>query len=196
MVSTGNGLQLALATGAFAICFAVFGSVSAMMPILKKSLALGPVQVSLALAVPVLLGSLGRIPLGMLTDRFGGRLIFSIVMACSIVPAILMGFVSEYWQLVACGFFIGIALASFSVGVGFVSGWYPPERQGMALGVYGAGNIGQSLAAFGSPVLAAALGFKWGFWTFGVLLLVWLAVFWLKAENATRRGPAKTFAEI
>src|SRR5262249_45682097 len=158
---SGNSLQLALATGAFAICFAVFGSVSAMMPILKKALALNPVQVSVALAIPVLLGSLGRIPLGMLTDRFGGRLIFSIVMACSIVPAILMGFVSAYWQLVACGFFIGIALASFSVGVGFVSGWFPPERQGAVLGVYGAGNIGQSLAAFGSPVLAAALGFKW-----------------------------------
>ncbi|HMY73887.1 MAG TPA: MFS transporter, partial [Blastocatellia bacterium] len=70
--SPGNNLQLALATGAFAICFAVFGSVSAMMPILKKTLALNPVQVSVALAVPVLLGSLGRIPLGMLTDRYGG----------------------------------------------------------------------------------------------------------------------------
>lgn len=192
----GNKLQLVLATGAFAICFAVFGSVSAMMPILKKSLGLNPVQVSLALAVPVLLGSLGRIPLGMLTDRFGGRLIFSIVMACSIVPAFLMGFVTAYWQLIACGFFIGIALASFSVGVGLVSGWYPPEQQGFALGVYGAGNIGQSLAAFGSPVLAAALGFKWGFWTFGVLLLVWLALFWLKAENAPRRAPAKSFADV
>jgi NNP family nitrate/nitrite transporter-like MFS transporter len=159
-------------------------------------MGLNPVQVSIALAIPVLLGSLGRIPLGMLTDRVGGRLIFSIVMACSIVPAFLMGFVSEYWQLVVCGFFIGIALASFSVGVGFVSGWYPPERQGFALGVYGAGNIGQSLAAFGSPVLAAALGFKWGFWTFGVLLLVWLVVFWLKAENAPRRAPAKSFGDV
>lgn len=193
---SGNNLQLALATGAFAICFAVFGSVSAMMPILKKTLALNPVQVSIALAIPVLLGSLGRIPLGMLTDRFGGRLIFSIVMACSIVPAILMGFVSQYWQLVACGFFIGIALASFSVGVGLVSGWFPPERQGFALGVYGAGNIGQSLAAFGSPVLAAALGFRWGFWTFGVLLLIWLAIFWLKAENAPRRAPVKSFSDV
>lgn len=193
---SGNNLQLALATGAFAICFAVFGSVSAMMPILKKNLALDPVQVSVALAVPVLLGSLGRIPLGMLTDRYGGRLIFSVVMACSIAPAFLMGFVSEYWQLVACGFFIGVALASFSVGVGFVSGWFPPERQGFALGVYGAGNIGQSLAAFGSPVLAAALGFRWGFWTFGVLLLVWLAVFWLRAENAPRRVPAKPFTQV
>src|SRR5436190_14801064 len=91
-VPSGNNLQLALATGAFAICFAVFGSVSAMMPILKKNLGLNPVQVSIAVAIPVLLGSLGRIPLGLLTDRYGGRLIFSIVMACSIVPAFLMGF--------------------------------------------------------------------------------------------------------
>lgn len=194
--ASGNLLQLILATGAFAICFAVFGSVSAMMPILKKTLALDAVQVSIALAIPVLLGSLGRIPLGMLTDRFGGRSIFLIVMACSVAPAILMGFVAEYWQLIVCGFFIGIALASFSVGVGFVSGWFPPERQGFALGVYGAGNIGQSLAAFGSPVLAAGLGFKWGFWAFGLMLIVWLAVFWLKAENAPRRAPARSFGEM
>ena len=185
-----------LATGAFAICFAVFGSVSAMMPILKKNLGLSPVQVSIALAVPVLLGSLGRIPLGMLTDRFGGRLIFSLVMAVSVVPAFLMGWVSSYTQLVLCGFFIGIALASFSVGVGFVSGWYPPEKQGTALGVYGAGNIGQSLAAFGSPVLAGALGLRWGFWTFGVLLLIWLALFFFKAQNAPRRAPPKSFREV
>jgi NNP family nitrate/nitrite transporter-like MFS transporter len=192
----GATLQLILATGAFAICFAVFGSVSAMMPILKKNLGLDPVQVSIALAVPVLLGSLGRIPLGMLTDRYGGRAVFSVVMVSSIVPALMMGFVADYWQLIVCGFFIGVALASFSVGVGFVSGWYPPERQGFALGIYGAGNIGQSLAAFGSPALAAAFGFKWGFWTFGVLLVAWLALFWFKAQNAPRRAPAKSFSEI
>lgn len=196
VTSEGNNLQLILATGAFAVCFAVFGSVSAMMPILKKDLGLNPVQVSIALALPVLLGSLGRIPLGMLTDRFGGRIVFSIVMACSFVPAILIGFVEKYWQLVACGFFIGIALASFSVGVGFVSGWYPPQRQGYALGIYGAGNIGQSLAAFGSPVVATAFGFKWGFWTFGILLLAWLILYLLMAENAPRRAPAKSFSEV
>src|SRR5512132_2388484 len=110
---SGNNLQLALATGAFAICFAVFGSVSAMMPILRKQLALDPLQVSIALAIPVLLGSLGRIPLGVLTDRYGGRLVFSVVMALSIVPAFLMGGVGSFPQLVACGFFIGIALACF-----------------------------------------------------------------------------------
>lgn len=191
----GNTRQLALATGAFALCFAVFGSVSAMMPILKQQLGLDPVQVSIAIATPVLLGSLGRIPLGMLTDRYGGRIIFAVVMAAAIVPALLMGWVSSYAQLIACGFFIGVALASFSVGVGFVNGWYPPARQGTALGVYGAGNIGQSLAAFGSPLLAAGLGFAWGFWAFGAGLVLWLALWLLLARDAPRRAPARTLSE-
>jgi NNP family nitrate/nitrite transporter-like MFS transporter len=189
-------IQLALATGAFALCFAVFGSMSAMMPIISKHMALTPVQKSIAIAIPVLLGSLGRIPLGILADRYGGRIVFSLVMLFSIIPAFLIGGVSNYSQLLADGFFIGVALASFSVGVAFVNGWYPPERQGFALGVYGAGNIGQSLAAYGSPVLAAAIGFKWGFWTFGVLLSIWLVIFALWARNAPNRGPAKSFAEI
>jgi MFS transporter, NNP family, nitrate/nitrite transporter len=193
---SSSKLQLTLGTGAFAFCFAVFGSMSAMMPIISKHMALTPVQKSVAIAIPVLLGSVGRLPLGILTDRFGGRIVFSLVMLFSIIPAFLMGGVSSYAQLVTYGFFIGIALASFSVGVSFVSGWYPPEQQGFALGVYGAGNIGQSLAAYGSPVLAVALGFKWGFWTFGIVLSAWLVIFALLGRNAPNRGPARSFAEI
>lgn len=191
----GNTRQLALSTGAFAVCFAIFGSVSAMMPILKKTLGLDPVQVSIALAVPVLLGSLGRIPLGIFTDRFGGRLVFSVVMACSILASVLMGWVSSYAQLLIYGFFLGLSLASFSVGVAFVSRWYPPESQGKALGVYGAGNIGQSIAAFGAPFLAASLGFRWGFWTFGALTLVWLVLYVALAENAPTTMRPKSFGE-
>lgn len=191
----GNPLQLALATGAFALCFAVFGSVSALMPIMKKQLSLTPAQVSIALAIPVLLGSIGRLPLGMLTDRFGGRKVFSAVMAASIVPAYLMGNVSSYQQLVAFGFLLGIALASFSVGVGFVSGWYPPNKQGSALGIYGAGNAGQSLAAFFAPVIAAAAGLRWGFWVPGLLLFVWFVFFIALAKNAPNRLPAKSLGQ-
>ena len=143
-----NTLQLVLGTGAFALCFAVFGSVSAMMPVLKKQFHLAPVQASIAMAVPVLLGSLGRIPLGLLTDRLGGRKVFTWTMVFSVAAALLMGKVESYPQLLLFGFFTGMALASFSVGVAFVSGWYPPEKQGFALGVYGAGNVGQSLACW------------------------------------------------
>jgi MFS transporter, NNP family, nitrate/nitrite transporter len=192
----GNALQLFLGTGSFALCFAVFGSLSAMMPIMRKLLALEPMQVSIAIAVPVLLGSLGRIPLGMLTDRFGGRKVFSAVMAVSIVPALLIGDVRDYGEVLALGFLIGIALASFAVGVGFVSGWYPAERQGTALGIYGAGNAGQSLAAFGAPILAGTFGYAWGFRTFAYALLLWLVAFLLLARNAPRRRAPNSFREM
>lgn len=187
--------QLVLATGAFAACFACFGSVSAMMPLLKRRLELGPVEVSLALAVPVLLGSLGRVPLGMLADRFGGRRVYQVVLAASAVAVFLMGYVESYAQLIACGFFLGVALASFSAGVGFVSRWYSASRQGAALGIYGAGNFGQSLAAIGAPMIAATLGFRWGFWVFAALALAWLVIFSWLARDAVANPPACSFKE-
>ncbi len=186
----GNALQLVLNTGAFLVCFAVFGSVSAMMPILKRRLGLDAMQVSVALAAPVLLGSLGRIPLGMLADRYGGRVVFSAVMLASIIPAALMERVGSYPALLACGLLVGVALASFSVGVGSVSRWYPPQRQGAALGIYGAGNVGQSLAAIGAPLLASALGYAWGFRAFALLTAVWLVVYALLARDAPVARPA------
>lgn len=193
-------LQLTLATGAFAVCFAIFGSVSAMMPLLRERLALDPMQVSIALAVPVLLGSLGRIPAGMLTDRFGGKRVFAVMMAVSIVPAVLIAAATSYVQLLAYGAVLGIALASFSVGVGFTSRWYPPEKQGTALGIYGAGNAGQSLAAFGAPFVAGVVGFVWGFWAFAILACLWLLLWLLKARDpvvgARPQSLRETFAPM
>jgi NNP family nitrate/nitrite transporter-like MFS transporter len=191
-----NPLQLILGTGAFALCFAVFGSVSAMMPVLKKQLHLAPMQASIAMAIPVLLGSLGRIPLGLLTDRFGGRRVFSFTMVLSVVAALMMGRVDSYPQLLLFGFFTGIALASFSIGVAFVSGWYPANEQGFALGVYGAGNVGQSLAAFGAPLLFARVGFRNTFWSFAGLLAVWCLFFVVFAKDAPRTAPPKSFAQM
>jgi NNP family nitrate/nitrite transporter-like MFS transporter len=189
-------LQLILGTGAFALCFAVFGSVSSMMPVLKKQFHLSPIETSIATAIPVLLGSLGRIPLGLLTDRFGGRKVFSVTMVVSVVAALLMGNVSSYPQLLLFGFFTGIALASFSVGVAFVSGWYPAERQGFALGIYGAGNVGQSLAAFGAPFLYSSLGLRNTFWSFAGLLAVWAVVFSVFARDASRSATPKSLAQM
>lgn len=192
----GNKTQLIAATLSFAFCFAVFGSISAMMPILSKRMGLTGMQVSVAVALPVLLGSLGRLPLGMASDRFGGRLVFSLTMLASVIPAVFLGMVSEYWQLLVCGFFAGISLASFAVGVSFVSKWYPPDRQGTALGIYGVGNIGQSLAAYGSPLVAGWLGFQWGYWIFALILFVWLFIFIALARNAGPTGGGKSFKEV
>ena len=113
-IHEGDTLQLALATGTFAVCFAIFGSTSAMMPHIKERLGLSPIQVSIALAVPVLLGSLGRIPLGILSDRFGPRIVSLGVLVCTILPGIAIGFADSYPMLLACGFFLGVGLASFS----------------------------------------------------------------------------------
>ena len=185
-----------LGTGAFALCFAVFGSVSAMMPVLKKQFHLAPVQASIAMAIPVLLGSLGRIPLGLLADRFGGRKVFIWTMVLSVLAALMMGRVESYSQLLLFGFFTGIALASFSVGVAFVSGWYPAERQGFALGVYGAGNVGQSLAAFGAPLLFPNFGMRNTFWTFAAMLGLWCLLFLIFAKDAPRTAPPKSFVQM
>jgi NNP family nitrate/nitrite transporter-like MFS transporter len=167
-----------------------------MMPVLKRQFHLTPMQASIAMAIPVLLGSTGRIPLGLLTDRFGGRRVFTWTMILSVAAAILVGKVGSYPQLLLFGFFTGIALASFSVGVGFVSGWYVAEQQGFALGVYGAGNIGQSLAAFGAPLLFLRVGFRNTFWTFAGLLVVWTVAFFVFAKDAPRRTPPKSLAQM
>jgi NNP family nitrate/nitrite transporter-like MFS transporter len=192
----GDALQLAMGTGAFAVCFAVFGSVSAMMPLLKKRLGLSPVQLGAALAVPVLLGSLGRIPLGMFSDRLGARRVFLAVLAASALAVTGVAEVESFPALLAGGAGVGIALASFSVGVGMVSSFYPPEKQGVALGIYGAGNIGQSVAAMVAPLVAGALGFAWGFRVFAVIAAAWLVVFALLARDAPRPGGPRSFSEI
>jgi len=190
-----NTLQLVLGTGAFAFCFAVFGTVSAIMPVFKKQFHLAPVQASIAMAIPVLLGSLGRIPLGLLADRLGGRRVFIWTMAFSVIAALLMGNVGGYSQLLVFGFFTGIALASFSVGVAFVSGWYSAEKQGFALGVYGAGNVGQSLAAFGAPLLYVHTGLRNTFWSFAGLLALWCVIFVIFAKDAPRTALPKSFKQ-
>ncbi len=194
----GNTFQLVLATGAFAVCFAVFGSVSALMPELRKpeNLNLTPLQVSIALSVPVLLGSLGRIPLGILADKFGGRKVFNAVMLSAVIAAIAIGFVASYTLLLVCGLFVGIGLASFSVGVVFVSRWFPPDRQGFALGIYGAGCVGQSIAAICAPLMVIAFGSTaWAFWFFAGLTGIWLLFFALRAEDRIVEFPAKTLSD-
>jgi NNP family nitrate/nitrite transporter-like MFS transporter len=106
---------------------------------------------SLMIDIPVLLGSIGRLPAGMLADRFGGRTVFAALLVISAIPAFLIGFSDGYNQLLLLGLFLGLAGTSFAIGVAFTSKWFSAEKQGTALGIYGAGNIGQSFAVFFAP---------------------------------------------
>ena len=145
--------NLAVATIAFAVCFASWSLISPFAKTFKADLGLSYTSALLLPAVPVVLGSLLRIPMGLLTDRHGGRLMFTAILAFSAIPAVLFGYANSYWALVATGFLLGVAGSSFAIGVPFVANWYPRERQGFAVGIYGIGNVGTALAFFSAPAI-------------------------------------------
>jgi NNP family nitrate/nitrite transporter-like MFS transporter len=150
--------NLILATIAFALCFSAWGMLAPLAPALQDDLGLSNTETSVMIAIPVLLGSLLRIPLGLLTDRVGGRVVFTAMLAYSAAATLLVGFADSYAALLGAGLLLGTAGASFAVGVPFVAEWYEQRRQGFALGVYGMGNIGTAVAAFSVPAIRDAAG--------------------------------------
>ncbi len=188
----GASRALFLSTSAFAVSFAVWGLIAALAPRFTEIYNLSATEKSVLIAIPVLLGSIGRLFSGMLADRFGGRNTFSALLVFSAIPAIAVGFSSSYTQLLIFALFLGIAGTTFPVGVGFTSKWFAPEKQGMALGVYGSGNIGQSIAVFFAPVLALWFGdWRTVFFIFAAITLVWGIVFYFLAEDAAVSNAAK-----
>ena len=132
--------HLLLATVSFTVCFAAWGMISAFAPSFREKFHLSAEQTAFLVAVPVLLGALARLPIGMLADRFGGRAVFTILMFFVAVPVALVPSANRYQNLLVVAFLLGMAGSSFAVGVGYVSRWYSMERQGSALGVYGLGE--------------------------------------------------------
>lgn len=187
----GNLLQLLIAIGCFITCFAVVACIAAMMPTMTERLHLADWQVGVVLGLPMLLGSLGRIPFGILADRVGGRAVFIGILAFALVPTILMPFAQSFWQLILGSLMIGVPLGVFSVGVSFISNWYPSHRQGTALGILGIGNVGASLTLFEAPRLARQFGYAWGFWGFAILTAICLLVVIFFCRNAPERSRAR-----
>ncbi|WP_165986269.1 MFS transporter [Streptomyces sp. YIM 98790] len=141
--------MLALALLGFGLNFWAWALLSPLGPRFQDSLDLTSFEQSLLVAVPVVVGSLGRIPVGALTDRFGGRTMFPLVSAVTIVPVLFLGLWGHdsLIALLAGGFFLGIAGTAFAVGVPFVNAWFPPERRGFAVGLFGAGMGGTAISA-------------------------------------------------
>lgn len=151
---TGQGRNLALATWTFAINFWAWNLIGPLSTPYAKSMNLSSTQTALLVATPILVGSVGRIPVGALTDRYGGRTMFMLVSVVSIAPVLLVAFagsIDSYVLLLIFGFFLGIAGTAFAVGIPFVNAWYPPARRGFATGVFGAGMGGTALSAFFTP---------------------------------------------
>ena len=187
---------LLLSTAAFAISFSVWGLVGSLAPKFREMYHLSALQTSLLIAAPVLLGSIGRIPMGILADKFGGRIVFGPLLTFCAIPALGVSSTGTYGSLIAWGFLIGVAGTSFSVGVAFASKWFPARYQGTALGIYGMGNIGQSIAVFGAPAIVAATGdWRLPFWIYGAVAGVFGLLFLMFARNAPVKAEKKRVSE-
>lgn len=152
--------MLALATVGFGVNFWAWALLSPLAPGLRKDLGLTSFQQALVVAVPVIVGALGRIPVGALTDKYGARLMFPLVSVITIMPVLFLGLVGQtsLAALLVGGFFLGIGGTAFAVGVPFVSAWYPPQRRGLAIGVFGVGMGGTAISALTTLKLSEAYG--------------------------------------
>jgi NNP family nitrate/nitrite transporter-like MFS transporter len=187
----GNARALVLATLAFTVSFYAWSMMGPLGPDLQDLLALSELELAIMIAVPVLMGSLMRIPLGLLTDRHGGRIVFTALLAFTLLPlAALAIWHDSFAGVIVFGFVLGIAGASFAVGVPFVSRWYPPGRQGMALGLYGMGMGGTVVGALTAPRIADQWGLTAPFVVALVLVAAMAVVFWLFARDAPAARPA------
>ena len=165
-------------TLAFTVCFAIWMMFAVIGIPIKKTLGLNETQFGLLAAMPVLTGSLIRLPLGMLTDKYGGRAVYFILMLSTVVPIWLIGEATHYWQFLVLGLFVGVAGGSFSVGIAYVARWFPRSRQGMAMGVFGAGNSGAALTKFVAPALVLAYGWTMVPKVYAAAMLVTALLFW------------------
>ncbi|MFI6706485.1 MFS transporter [Nonomuraea sp. NPDC050478] len=181
---------LILATIAFAVNFWAWALLSPLGPVYQRSLGLSATAVSVLVAVPVIVGSLGRIVLGALTDRYGGRLVFGVTTLIGVIPVVFLAFVETYSLLLVGGLLLGLTGATFAIGVPFVNAWFPPERRGLALGVFGMGNIGTAISGFATPWLADEFGRRAPFYVVAAALAVTGVVFLLVGRDAPGVKPA------
>jgi NNP family nitrate/nitrite transporter-like MFS transporter len=190
------GWNLGLATLAFTVCFAAWSLISPFAKSFKQEFGLNYTQALLLTAVPVVLGSLARVPVGWLTDRHGGRLMFSTILAFSALPALLFGYVDSYWGLIGVGFLLGVAGSSFAVGVPFVANWYQGGNQGLAVGIYGMGNVGTAITFFAAPAIVNHWGRHALGWITAGVLLATAALTALAAHDAPDRKPPARYREV
>jgi NNP family nitrate/nitrite transporter-like MFS transporter len=190
-VASSASRRIGVLTGstiAFTVCFAVWMMFAVIGIPIKKMLGLTETQFGLLAATPVLTGSLVRLPLGIWTDRIGGRIVFFCLMLATIVPIWLIGEATQYWHFLVLGLFVGLAGGSFSVGIAYVARWFDKSRQGFAMGVFGAGNSGAAVTKFVAPALVVAYGWQMVPKVYAIAMLATALLFWaLSAHDPSHR---------
>ena len=182
---------LIVSTLAFTVCFMVWMMFGVVGIPIRKALNLSATEFGLLTATPVLTGSLIRVPLGMWTDKYGGRVVMFVLMLACVVPIWLTAYATQYWQFLLLGLFVGLAGGAFSVGTPYVARWFAPQRQGFAMGVYGAGNSGAAVNKFVAPALLVAFGWTIVPQVYAAIMLGTALLFWaLSHEDTSHRVDA------
>ena len=190
-VKVQQGLVLGMSTLAFTVCFMVWMMFAVLGVPVKELLQLNETQFGLLAATPVLTGSLVRLPLGLLTDKFGGRIVFFILMLVCVLPIYMISLATEYWHFLVLGLFVGLAGGSFSVGIAYVAKWFDKSTQGTAMGIFGAGNAGAAVTKFVAPAIIAAASWQMVPKVFSAVMFITALLFWfLTYENKAHRVPS------
>jgi len=170
---------LTASTLSFTVCFMIWMMFAVIGIPIKAALNLNETQFGILVAMPVLTGSLIRLPLGMLTDKFGGRPVFFVLMASTIIPIYVISLGTQYWHYLVTSLFVGMAGGAFTVGIAYCARWFPKRRQGLAMGIFGAGNSGAALTKLVAPSIVVAYGWQMVPKVYAVLMLVTTLLFWL-----------------
>lgn len=156
---------------------------------------LSTLEKSILIATPVLLGSILRIPMGIITDRHGGRKVFTLTMLFLILPMVAAGFADSYVWMLICALFIGMAGTTFAISLTFVSRWYPPQKQGFILGIAGLGNLGGAGANFLIPSISSKYGISWVFFSLAIGIAVMAFVFYTFTQDPPKPAEPKTMKQ-
>ena len=183
-------------TASFALAFAAWVMFGPSVRFIAKELGLSVPVATLIKTLPVLVGSVMRIPLGILTDRVGARLMFPLLLLASAGGVYMASLSTSTTGLTVTALVIGLAGATFVVGVQSVSAWTPKAKQGFALGLFGAGNVGTAITTFGLPLLLTSLGWRGSFRIYALMLVATAAGYWLLIRNAPRVGAAPTLGAL
>ncbi len=174
---------LTLSTVAFTVCFAVWTIFAIIGVQIKGDLGLNDTQFGLLVGTPILTGSLSRLFLGIWTDQYGGRIVYVAVMASAAVATLLLTQAETYPMFLLAALGVGLAGGSFAVGIAYVSRWYPKERQGTALGIFGMGNVGAAVTKFIAPFVMVAYGWQTVATVWAIALLAVAAIFWVTTKD-------------